>query len=46
MNVAGKTALEQVEREYYDLDRILQWHTFGSTDKLIDHAEAVLKRLG
>lgn len=33
------------ERDYFGLERILEWHRFGSIDKLITHNRSVLRKL-
>lgn len=33
------------ERDYFGLDRILEWHRFGSVEKLIAHNRSVLRKL-
>jgi hypothetical protein len=33
------------ERDYFGLERILEWHRFGSVEKLITHNRSVLRKL-
>ncbi|MCE5308325.1 MAG: sulfatase-like hydrolase/transferase [Acidobacteriales bacterium] len=42
---ALKEKLADTERDYYGLDRILEWNRFGTVDKLMAHNRAVLKEL-
>ncbi len=37
--------LAAAEKDFYGIDRILQWHRFGSVENLIAHDRAVLEKL-
>ena len=37
--------LAQAERDYYRVERILEWHQFGTYDRLIAHHKRLLERL-
>jgi hypothetical protein len=39
------SALRQVQQDYYDIERILEWHTFGTYDRFIAHHKEVLARV-
>jgi len=40
-----KARLAAAESEYYRIERILEWHKFGTIDKLIDHHKQLLQSL-
>jgi hypothetical protein len=40
-----KNKLKQAERDFHGIDRILEWHRFGSVEKLLAHNRAVLEKL-
>jgi hypothetical protein len=42
---AVRKDLAEAEREFYGLDRILEWHRFGSLDGLLEHNRNVLAKL-
>jgi len=37
--------LAQAERDYFRIERILEWHQFGTYDRLIAHHQRLLRRL-
>jgi hypothetical protein len=37
--------LEQAQRDYFDIERILEWHQFGTYDRFIAHHRELLARL-
>jgi hypothetical protein len=37
--------LDQAERDYFDIERILEWHQFGTYDRFIAHHKRLLARL-
>jgi hypothetical protein len=39
------SALRQAQQDYYDIERILEWHTFGTYDRFIAHHKQLLARL-
>ena len=39
------SALRQIQQDYYDIERILEWHTFGTYDRFIAHHKEVLARV-
>ncbi len=43
-NPAMREKLAAVERDFYSFDRILQWHRFGTVEKLIAHDRSVLQK--
>ena len=44
-NPALQPVLAGIERNFYDVERILQWHTFGSVQKLVAHNREVLAKI-
>ena len=40
-----KSVLADVEQNFYDVEKILHWHTMGTVDRLIAHNREVLKRI-
>ena len=42
---ALRPVLAEVEREFYDVEKMLHWRQFGTVRKLIDHNREVLKRI-
>ena len=42
---ALRPVLTEVEREFYDVEKMLHWRQFGTVQKLIDHNREVLKRI-
>ncbi|MEK7405085.1 MAG: sulfatase-like hydrolase/transferase [Acidobacteriota bacterium] len=42
---ALKDKLAKAEREYYGLEHVLQWHRFGTMDRLLAHNRRVLEKL-
>jgi len=39
------SALDQAQRDYFDIERILEWHQFGTYDRFITHHKQLLARL-
>ncbi len=39
------SALGQAEQDYFDIERILEWHQFGTYDRFIAHHKQLLSRL-
>jgi hypothetical protein len=39
------SALRQAQQDYYDIERILEWHQFGTYDRFIAHHKQLLGRL-
>jgi hypothetical protein len=37
--------LDQAQRDYFDIERILEWHHFGTYDRFIAHHKQLLARL-
>jgi len=37
--------LADVEKDFYDVEKILRWRQFGTVEKLIAHNREVLKRI-
>jgi hypothetical protein len=37
--------LDQAQRDYFDIERILEWHQFGTYDRFIAHHKELLARL-
>ena len=37
--------LDQAQRDYFDIERILEWHQFGTYDRFIAHHKQLLARL-
>jgi hypothetical protein len=40
-----RAVLADVEQNFYDVEKILHWHTLGTVEKLIAHNREVLKRI-
>jgi hypothetical protein len=39
------SALGQAQQDYFDIERILEWHQFGTYDRFIAHHKQLLARL-
>jgi len=39
------SGLDQAQRDYFDIERILEWHEFGTYDRFIAHHKQLLARL-
>ena len=39
------SALRQAQQDYFDIERILEWHQFGTYDRFIAHHKQLLARL-
>ncbi|HUN69854.1 MAG TPA: hypothetical protein VMU46_13725, partial [Burkholderiales bacterium] len=39
------SALRQAHQDYFDIERILEWHQFGTYDRFIAHHKELLARL-
>jgi hypothetical protein len=39
------SALRQAQQDYFDIERILEWHQFGTYDRFIAHHKQLLTRL-
>jgi len=39
------SALRQAQQDYFDIERILEWHQFGTYDRFIAHHKELLARL-
>ena len=37
--------LRQAQQDYFDIERILEWHQFGTYDRFIAHHKQLLTRL-
>jgi hypothetical protein len=44
-NPSLQPVLAEVDRDFYDVERILQWHKFGTVQKLVAHNRQVLARI-
>lgn len=45
-STAGRfSALRQAQQDYFDIERILEWHQFGTYDRFIAHHKQLLARL-
>jgi hypothetical protein len=44
-NPSLRTALADLEENFYDVEKILHWHKLGTVEKLIAHNREVLKRV-
>ncbi len=44
-DIRDMSPLAQAERDFYRIERILEWHQFGTYDRLIAHHKALLQRL-
>jgi hypothetical protein len=44
-NPSLRPVLTDVEQNFYDVEKILHWHTLGTVEKLIAHNREVLKRI-
>ncbi len=42
---AMKTKVAEADKDFYRIERILEWERFGTIDKLIDHHRQLLQRL-
>jgi len=40
-----QAVLAEVERDFYDVERLLQWHRFGTVAKLVAHNRQVLAKI-
>ncbi len=43
--VAPSGPLAEAERDYYKIERILEWNKFGTYERLIDHHKRLLARI-
>jgi hypothetical protein len=41
----GSSPVADAERDYYKIERILEWNKFGTYDRLIDHHKRLLARI-
>jgi hypothetical protein len=39
------SALRRAQQDYFDIERILEWHQFGTYDRFIAHHKQLLARL-
>ena len=44
-NPSFRSVLAKVEKDFYDVEKILRWRQFGTVEKLIAHNREVLKRI-
>jgi hypothetical protein len=44
-NASLQPVLAEVERDFYDVERLLQWHKFGTVQKLVAHNRQVLAKI-
>ena len=44
-NPSLQSVLADVEKNFYDVEKILRWHQFGTVEKLIAHNREVLNRI-
>jgi hypothetical protein len=45
IDIRDNSPLAVAEKDYYRIERILEWYQFGTYDKLIDHHKELLARL-